>query len=136
METTRTPWDIWARVLDTTTPRLATHPDYEILTALLLKYYRARVGWDEFIAAQKVPEGIRALLARLIIELKRHGYGIFGSVNGEIRHCYLTDTAAAHKDSVHRAPAMTRCDLCDRECTRKDFNGVHRKGIKRCWEEK
>jgi len=109
-------------------------PDYKIIRELLIKYYYSRANWDDFIAAQKVTREIRETLAKLRVELKRHGYAIYGAVNGKLQHCYLTDTAEKHRGTIYQAPPVTPCDLCERECSRKDMNGVHRKGDKRCWE--
>jgi hypothetical protein len=102
---------------------------------VLVKYYRSgRSNWDEFISAQRLPSELRDALKRIRIELKRHGFAIHGADDGRLIYCYLTDTAKKYRDTAHRAPAITHCDLCERSCTRKDQRGVHRPGVSRCWE--
>ena len=134
IKTNRKPGEIFAAVLKVAPGMLHNHPTYQALAGHLAKFYKNRLPWDEF--AKVIPDEMRDVLSRLHIELRRCGYLICGADyrEGQARIRYAQIRDVDHTRPIPGPLIPDLCTLCQRECVRKDFNGVMRQGVKRCWE--
>ena len=137
IQTSVKPGEIMALALKITPDKmktLHTHPTYQALAGHLAKYYKGKLPWDEF--GKVIPDEMRDLLQRIEMELKRHGYFICGSDyrDGQARIRYAQVTDVEHTKPIPEPLIPDLCTLCERDCPRKDYNGVMRNGARRCWQ--
>lgn len=122
------PEQIMAKIFGVTAHTLHQSTDYDLIVKHLNSYRKKAVGWDEY--ARVIDDDLRETMAKVISECRRQGYIGMHVKNNRIRFYFVADNRPPNQFNVQH----DLCTLCERECNGKDFNGVMRKGMKRCWE--
>lgn len=135
IKTSMKPGEIFADVFKVVPGTLHSHPTYQALAGHLAKHYKGKLPWDDF--AKSIPDEMRDILRKAEIELKRHGYLICSAdyKEGQARIRYAQITDVEHTKKIPEPMIPDLCTLCERDCSRKDFNGVMRQGVKPCWKQ-
>lgn len=128
------PREIMCRMFNCMSVELYNNVTYKAIREHVKNSKASYAQWDEY--RKKIDPALREIMAELWMECRRNGF--FGPMVRTIEGREVITWRQLSTSRTEKTPAeldCTLCELCERECKKKDFNGVMRAGEIPCWHQ-